>query len=87
MLRTRAFIVPWRACLWFLRNFGSVPFNEGYLQVFGFLILIEPSNQYKIENACAEFDARIIAHMEEDEVVPIAVSLLGLIVLRRVLGF
>lgn len=36
---TRAFIVPWRACLWFLRNFGSVPFKDGYLEVLGFLIL------------------------------------------------
>lgn len=34
-----AFIVPWRACLWFLRNFGSVPLREGYRWVFGFLIL------------------------------------------------
>jgi hypothetical protein len=37
--RTKAFIVPCRACLWFLRNFGSVPFRDGYLEVFGFLIL------------------------------------------------
>ena len=35
-----AFIVPCRACLWFLRNFGSVPFKDGYLCVFGFLILL-----------------------------------------------
>jgi hypothetical protein len=34
-----AFIVPCRACLWFLRNLGSVPFREGYLCVFGFLML------------------------------------------------
>jgi hypothetical protein len=37
--RTRAFIVPWSACLWFLLNLGSVPLREGYLLVFGFLIL------------------------------------------------
>jgi hypothetical protein len=36
---TKAFIVPWRACLWFRRNFGSVPLSDGYLEVFGFLIL------------------------------------------------
>jgi hypothetical protein len=32
-------MVPCKACLWFLRNLGSVPFKEGYLEVFGFLIL------------------------------------------------
>lgn len=37
--RTKAFIVPCSACLWFLRNLGSVPFRDGYLEVFGFLIL------------------------------------------------
>ena len=36
---TKAFIVPCRACLWFRRNFGSVPLRDGYLEVFGFLIL------------------------------------------------
>jgi len=30
-----AFMVPWRACLWFLRNLGSVPLREGYLWVLG----------------------------------------------------
>ena len=35
----RAFIVPCSACLWFLRNLGSVPLSEGYLWVFGFLML------------------------------------------------
>lgn len=34
-----AFIVPCRACLWFLRNLGSVPLSEGYLWVLGFLML------------------------------------------------
>lgn len=34
-----ALIVPCSACLWFLRNFGSVPLREGYRKVFGFLIL------------------------------------------------
>jgi len=33
-----AFIVPCSACLWFLRNLGSVPLREGYRFVFGFLI-------------------------------------------------
>lgn len=37
--RTRAFMFPWRACRWFLRNFGSVPFRDGYRDVFGFLML------------------------------------------------
>ena len=37
--RTKAFIVPCRACLWFLRNLGSVPLRDGYLEVLGFLIL------------------------------------------------
>lgn len=37
--QTKAFAVPCSACLWFLRNFGSVPFRDGYLEVFGFLIL------------------------------------------------
>lgn len=37
--RTSAFIVPCSACLWFLRNLGSVPLSEGYLCVLGFLIL------------------------------------------------
>ena len=36
--RTKAFIVPCSACLWFLRNLGSVPFRDGYLEVFGFFI-------------------------------------------------
>lgn len=36
---TNALIVPWRACLWFLLNLGSVPLSDGYLWVFGFLIL------------------------------------------------
>jgi len=36
---TRAFMVPCRACLWFLRNLGSVPLSDGYLLVLGFLIL------------------------------------------------
>lgn len=33
-------MVPWSACLWFLLNFGSVPLRDGYLWVFGFLILL-----------------------------------------------
>jgi hypothetical protein len=37
--RTNAFIVPCSACLWFLRNLGSVPLSDGYLEVFGFLML------------------------------------------------
>lgn len=41
--RTKAFMVPWRACLWLRRNFGSVPLRDGYLQVFGFLILLSDS--------------------------------------------
>lgn len=32
-------MVPWRACLWLRRNLGSVPLSEGYLWVFGFLML------------------------------------------------
>lgn len=32
-------MVPWRACLWFRRNLGSVPLREGYLEVLGFLML------------------------------------------------
>jgi hypothetical protein len=36
---TRAFAVPWSACLWFRLYLGSVPLREGYLDVFGFLIL------------------------------------------------
>lgn len=32
-------MVPCSACLWFLRNFGSVPLSEGYRLVLGFLIL------------------------------------------------
>ena len=35
---TKAFIVPCRACLWFLRNLGSVPFRDGYRWVLGFLM-------------------------------------------------
>lgn len=42
--QTSAFIVPCRACLWFLLNLGSVPFREGYLEVFGFLILSAHTN-------------------------------------------
>lgn len=36
---TNAFSVPCSACLWFLRNLGSVPLREGYLCDFGFLML------------------------------------------------
>ena len=32
-------MVPCRACLWFLRNLGSVPLSDGYLLLLGFLIL------------------------------------------------
>lgn len=49
-VRTRALAVPWRACLWFLRNLGSVPLREGYLEVLGFLIL-----QYYLELALRSF--------------------------------
>lgn len=41
MGRTKAFMVPWRACRWFRRNLGSVPFKEGYREVLGFLMLCE----------------------------------------------
>ena len=37
---TRAFMVPCNACLWFLRNLGSVPLSDGYRCVFGRLILL-----------------------------------------------
>lgn len=38
-------MVPWRACLWLRRNLGSVPLSEGYLWVFGFLMLCAHSRQ------------------------------------------
>jgi len=39
LMHTNALAVPWSACLWFLRNLGSVPLSDGYLEVLGFLIL------------------------------------------------
>ena len=49
-LRTSAFMVPWSACLWFLRNLGSVPLSEGYRFVLGFLILESAKHQRPITN-------------------------------------
>lgn len=40
-------MVPWRACRWFRRNLGSVPFREGYLEVLGFLILSDSEQGWK----------------------------------------
>ena len=74
--RTKAFIVPWRACRWFLLNFGSVPLRDGYREVFGFLIL-ERSN-VQIYRHDSNWHGRLI---------PVPMSLSGLIVLRRVLRF
>lgn len=68
-------MVPWRACLWFRRNLGSVPLSEGYLEVLGFLIL---HGSKRKELLIFFFPLEI-----EDE--PVTVSLAGLVVLGRVL--
>jgi hypothetical protein len=81
--------VPCRACLWFLRNFGSVPFNDGYLEVLGFLILeVYPKlvTDYNVEHH-VQGKKRVCIWIFEAANVPVAMSLLRLIMLRRVLGF
>jgi hypothetical protein len=55
---TKAFIVPWRACLWFRRNLGSVPLSDGYLEVFGFLILHSTQNISTIRKNTEFWDFR-----------------------------
>ena len=54
--RTKAFVVPCRACLWFLRNFGSVPLRDGYLEVFGFLMLYFAQNVSADRGVCSIFE-------------------------------
>jgi len=79
--RTRALIVPCSACLWFRLNLGSVPLREGYRWVFGFLILFARRSV-----SCHP----VVGHrrvIESKWCAPVPVSLLGLVVLGRVLGF
>jgi len=78
MRHTRAFMVPCRACLWFLRNLGSVPLSDGYLLVLGFLIL------------CIGDVASVTTFFPECFLgfrggVPVLVGLLRLVMLRGVL--
>ena len=91
--RTRAFMVPCRACLWFLLNLGSVPLSEGYLCVLGFLILfaipsvaahrIAPELGFDEMTVCVR---RHVAACSGSGYVPVPVVLLRLIMLRGVLG-
>lgn len=93
-----AFIVPCRACLWLRLNLGSVPLSEGYRNVFGFLMLcrscqhcldhIAFTSSSSLSNAAfrrwwrtAQRKICTGACMN----LPILVSLLGLIVLGRIL--
>jgi len=79
-MRTNALAVPWRACLWFLRNLGSVPFSEGYLEVLGFLMLHSYPRQ-RVRRA-----RQSILSSGRDGAIPVPVRLARLVVLGRVLG-
>lgn len=87
---TNAFVVPWRACLWFRRNLGSVPFREGYLEVLGFLILGSQCQLGGLRRSrvtyplrCAFLDCREISFPTERL---LRAGHTYLIMLRRVLG-
>ena len=74
--RTKAFIVPCRACLWFRRNLGSVPLRDGYLLVFGFLILWGASMSAGLVQLYSRSSKMI--GICAGEIVPVSVCLLGL---------
>ena len=91
---TRARAVPCRACLWFLRNLGSVPLSEGYLAVLGFLMLLVDDVSMRAVGSsmsCTIFVCVRLSyvplpvHILHGD-VPVPVRLARLVVLRRVLG-
>lgn len=91
-----ALIVPCSACLWFRRNLGSVPLSEGYRCVLGFLILCVhvPSASLLLEQSNSVSSLSLpqsgmgcLPGCRREDIVPVLVRLLRLVVLGRVLGF